>query len=112
MCNVGHRRPDLAWVTASVVISVEVDEDSHSSRDPSCELKKAQDTRYGAEGGIAMGRVVEERWRALATGRLEWHQQSLANWRGPYCLTKGNFGGLRDWKVLPSSGSAWEALLC
>lgn len=47
----GQRRPDLAWVTPTYVVSVEIDEDSHAGRAPSCELKKAQDTRFGAEMG-------------------------------------------------------------
>lgn len=50
-CSVATRRPDLAWVAQDYVVSVEIDEDSHSARSPSCELKKAQDTRFGAEMG-------------------------------------------------------------
>lgn len=50
-CEVGRRRPDLAWVTNGYIINLEIDEDSHTARHPSCEVRKAQDTRYGAEGG-------------------------------------------------------------
>ena len=50
-CGVGRRRPDLAWVTPTYVLNLEIDEDSHMARLPSCELSKAQDTRFGAEHG-------------------------------------------------------------
>lgn len=50
-CGVSRRRPDLAWVTPTYVLNLEIDEDSHMARMPSCELSKAQDTRFGAELG-------------------------------------------------------------
>jgi hypothetical protein len=50
-CAVARRRPDIAWVLPTHVVNLELDEDSHSNRMPSCEVGKAQDTRFGAEGG-------------------------------------------------------------
>jgi hypothetical protein len=50
-CAVARRRPDVAWVLPTFVVNLEIDEDSHTNRQPSCEVGKAQDTRFGAEGG-------------------------------------------------------------
>ena len=68
-CSVGQRRPDLAWVTPTYVVSVEIDEDSHAGRAPSCELKKAQDTRFGAEMGskpLLLIRYNPDQWDGAA----------------------------------------------
>ena len=40
-------RPDLCWVTDDRILHVEVDEDSHADRDPSCELKKLDSANWG-----------------------------------------------------------------
>lgn len=50
-CHVHRRRPDVAWVAATHIVNLEVDEDSHAARNSSCEVSKAQDTRFGAEQG-------------------------------------------------------------
>jgi len=41
-CNgIQHRRPDLLWIyPGKVAVVVEIDEDSHSNRESSCELRK------------------------------------------------------------------------
>jgi hypothetical protein len=38
-----RRRPDLSWFYKRLALNVEIDEDSHSSRDVSCELAKITD---------------------------------------------------------------------
>jgi hypothetical protein len=50
-CSVGRRRPDIAWVSQTHVVNLELDEDSHAGRIPACEVSKAQETRFGAEHG-------------------------------------------------------------
>lgn len=50
-CRVGRRRPDIVWVGTTHVVNLEIDEDSHAARASSCEVSKAQETRFGAEDG-------------------------------------------------------------
>lgn len=50
-CQVGRRRPDIVWVGTTHVVNLEIDEDSHAARASSCEVSKAQETRFGAEAG-------------------------------------------------------------
>jgi hypothetical protein len=50
-CDTGKRRPDRAYVTEDRIITVECDENSHRDREPSCELAKMSDTRWGTEEG-------------------------------------------------------------
>jgi len=42
--GISNRRPDLLWINpGKVAVVVEIDEDSHSTRESSCELKKISD---------------------------------------------------------------------
>ena len=42
-CGTRHRRPDAIWIAADHAVIVELDEDSHRARQPSCELAKIID---------------------------------------------------------------------
>ena len=51
-CAVTHKRqPDYSWVGTDRVVTLEIDEHSHASREVSCELAKLDETRHAAEGG-------------------------------------------------------------
>ena len=42
--NISRRRPDVSFVTPDgLIVTIEVDENSHDERDPSCEISKLQD---------------------------------------------------------------------
>ena len=46
ICSTRQRRPDGIWIGPDHAIILELDEDSHASRQPSCELAKVTETAY------------------------------------------------------------------
>ena len=53
VCSVDHKRyPDVMWSRLDRIMHLEIDEDSHSDRETSCELAKVDESKFGAKGGL------------------------------------------------------------
>ena len=49
--DLDHRRPDLLWIVPNKrAVIVEIDEDSHASREPTCEVRKISEQNLAIQG--------------------------------------------------------------